>query len=150
MLQVQFDEVIGEPEGAHSADCVWVWSFKCFTGEKSSVSRMKYESDVVERIWRESRKGEGMRRRRERRWMRKESIRAGQRMRNERKEGGFKEKGEKGVRMEREGGERKEDGWRRGERREDGRSERETGGKMEGEGEKGCRMEGEGEKGGNG
>ena len=131
MLQVQFDEVIGEPEGAHSADCVWVWSFKCFTGEKSSVSRMKYESDVVERIWRESRKGEGMRRRRERRWMRKESIRAGQRMRNERKEGGFKEKGEKGVRMEREGGERSEDGKRRekgrrmeregGERSEDGK-----------------------------
>ena len=28
--QVSYDEVIGEPEGAHSADCVWENSFKCF------------------------------------------------------------------------------------------------------------------------
>ncbi|KAF6027696.1 CAV1 [Bugula neritina] len=33
-LQILYDDVIGEPEGAHSADCVWTWAFKCFTGGK--------------------------------------------------------------------------------------------------------------------
>ena len=29
-IQVQFDDVLAEPEGAHSADCVWQNSYKCF------------------------------------------------------------------------------------------------------------------------
>ena len=27
-----FDDVLGEPEGAHSAECVWRNSHKCFNG----------------------------------------------------------------------------------------------------------------------
>ncbi len=30
-----FHDVIGEPPGAHSADCVWKNSFKCYTGGKN-------------------------------------------------------------------------------------------------------------------
>ena len=30
-VQVMFDDVLAEPEGAHSADCVWKNSFKCFS-----------------------------------------------------------------------------------------------------------------------
>ncbi|XP_025107289.1 caveolin-1-like [Pomacea canaliculata] len=29
-IKVAFEDVIGEPEGAHSPDCVWVNSYKCF------------------------------------------------------------------------------------------------------------------------
>ena len=31
-IKVQFDEVLAEPEGAHSAECLWRNSFKCFQG----------------------------------------------------------------------------------------------------------------------
>lgn len=31
---VEFDEVLGEPDAAHSADCVWINSYKCFNGGK--------------------------------------------------------------------------------------------------------------------
>ncbi|XP_046573973.1 caveolin-1-like [Haliotis rubra] len=34
-LKVMFEDVIGEPEGAHSADCVWRNSYKCFNCGKS-------------------------------------------------------------------------------------------------------------------
>jgi hypothetical protein len=30
-IQVSFDDVLAEPEGAHSMDCVWTNSYKCFT-----------------------------------------------------------------------------------------------------------------------
>lgn len=33
-LQVLFEDMIGEPDGAHSADVIWTWAFKCFTGER--------------------------------------------------------------------------------------------------------------------
>ena len=29
-VQVDFDDVLAEPQGAHSADCVWKNSYKCF------------------------------------------------------------------------------------------------------------------------
>lgn len=29
-IQVQFDDVLAEPDGAHSIDCVWTNSYKCF------------------------------------------------------------------------------------------------------------------------
>jgi len=29
-LKVQFEEVLGEPEGTHAIDCVWKFSYKCF------------------------------------------------------------------------------------------------------------------------
>ena len=29
-IQVNFDDIFGEPEGAHSADCIWQNSKKCF------------------------------------------------------------------------------------------------------------------------
>ena len=29
-IQVEFEDVLAEPEGAHSADCVWTNSKKCF------------------------------------------------------------------------------------------------------------------------
>ncbi|KAK6175092.1 hypothetical protein SNE40_013626 [Patella caerulea] len=34
-LKVNFDDVLGEPEGAHSADCVWRTSYLCFNGGKN-------------------------------------------------------------------------------------------------------------------
>ena len=30
LFQVQFEDVLGEPEGAHSIDCVWKLSYTCF------------------------------------------------------------------------------------------------------------------------
>ncbi|XP_067929150.1 caveolin-3-like [Watersipora subatra] len=33
-LHVLFEDMIGEPDGAHSADCVWSCAFKVFTGSK--------------------------------------------------------------------------------------------------------------------
>jgi len=33
-VAVLFEDIIGEPEGAHSADCIWTWAYKCFTGGK--------------------------------------------------------------------------------------------------------------------
>jgi len=29
-VKVKFDDVLGEPEGAHAMDCVWTNSYKCF------------------------------------------------------------------------------------------------------------------------
>ncbi len=29
-IQVQFEDVLGEPEGAHSADCIWKFSYTLF------------------------------------------------------------------------------------------------------------------------
>ncbi len=29
-IQVEFEDVLSEPNGAHSSDCVWRNSFKCF------------------------------------------------------------------------------------------------------------------------
>lgn len=34
-IQVEFDDVLGEPNGAHSADCVWQNSYKCFNCGKN-------------------------------------------------------------------------------------------------------------------
>jgi len=34
-IQVEFDDVLGEAEGAHSAECVWKNSFKCFNCGKN-------------------------------------------------------------------------------------------------------------------
>ena len=34
-LQVTFHKVIGEPVGAHSADCIWRNSYKCYKGGKN-------------------------------------------------------------------------------------------------------------------
>ncbi|XP_064606657.1 caveolin-3-like [Liolophura sinensis] len=34
-VKVMFEDVLGEPEGAHSADCVWRNSYKCFNCGKS-------------------------------------------------------------------------------------------------------------------
>ena len=33
-LQTTWEEIIGEPEGAHSADCIWRNGYSCFTGGK--------------------------------------------------------------------------------------------------------------------
>ncbi|XP_019638221.1 PREDICTED: caveolin-3-like [Branchiostoma belcheri] len=33
--KVLFEDVFAEPEGTHSADGVWRWSFKCYNGSKS-------------------------------------------------------------------------------------------------------------------
>ena len=38
-LQTCFDDVIAEPEGAHSADCVWRNAFRCFRTGKSCCYR---------------------------------------------------------------------------------------------------------------
>ena len=35
LLQVQFEDVFGEPEGAHSPDCAWKWAYKCYEGGKN-------------------------------------------------------------------------------------------------------------------
>ncbi len=34
-IQVNFDDVLGEPEGAHAAECVWQNAFKCFNCGKN-------------------------------------------------------------------------------------------------------------------
>ena len=39
-LQVAFEDVIAEPDGAHSNDCVWKCSFRCFTGAKLCCYRL--------------------------------------------------------------------------------------------------------------
>ena len=35
LLQVDFHDIIAEPEGIHSSDCVWTLAFKCFTCSKN-------------------------------------------------------------------------------------------------------------------
>ena len=37
MLQVNFEDVLAEPEGAHSIDCVWTNSYRCFNLCKNVV-----------------------------------------------------------------------------------------------------------------
>ena len=34
-IQVTFADVLAEPEGAHSGECLWRNSYKCFTGALS-------------------------------------------------------------------------------------------------------------------
>ena len=34
-IQVEFEDVLAEPSGAHSSDCVWRNSFKCFNCGKN-------------------------------------------------------------------------------------------------------------------
>ena len=34
LIQVSFEDVLAEPDGAHSADCVWKCSYNCFTCAK--------------------------------------------------------------------------------------------------------------------
>jgi hypothetical protein len=34
-IQVEFDDILGEADGAHSAECVWKNSFKCFNCSKN-------------------------------------------------------------------------------------------------------------------
>jgi len=34
-VKVMFEDVLGEPEGAHSADCVWGCAYKCFNCSKN-------------------------------------------------------------------------------------------------------------------
>ncbi|XP_046573960.1 caveolin-1-like [Haliotis rubra] len=36
-IQVTFEDILAEPEGIHSLDCVWVNSFRCFNCWKSCV-----------------------------------------------------------------------------------------------------------------
>lgn len=35
-----FEDVLGEPEGAHSIDCVWNLSYKCFNGGKNCCYKL--------------------------------------------------------------------------------------------------------------
>ena len=35
VLQVMWDDIIGEPEGLRSIDCAWNCSYKCFKGTKN-------------------------------------------------------------------------------------------------------------------
>ncbi|XP_005109537.1 caveolin-1-like [Aplysia californica] len=39
-VKLTFEDVIGEPDDAHSIDCVWVNSFKCFTCCKSCCYKL--------------------------------------------------------------------------------------------------------------
>ena len=34
-IQVEFNDVLAEPEGAHSAECIWSNSYKCFNCGKN-------------------------------------------------------------------------------------------------------------------
>jgi len=34
-IKVTFEDVLGEPDGAHSMDCVWRLSYRCFSGGRS-------------------------------------------------------------------------------------------------------------------
>ncbi|XP_041378603.1 caveolin-1-like [Gigantopelta aegis] len=34
-IKVAFEDVLGEPDGAHTIDCVWINSYKCFNCWKS-------------------------------------------------------------------------------------------------------------------
>ena len=36
-IQVEFDDVLAEPSGTHSKDCVWKNSYKCFTCGKNNA-----------------------------------------------------------------------------------------------------------------
>ena len=40
-IQVNFDDVLGEPEGAHAAECVWQNAFKCFNCGKNFCYKYK-------------------------------------------------------------------------------------------------------------
>lgn len=35
LAQVQFEDIFGEPEGAHSIDCAWKSAFKCYEGGRN-------------------------------------------------------------------------------------------------------------------
>ena len=39
-IQVEFDDVLGEPAGTHSKDCVWTNSYKCFTCGKNNAYKI--------------------------------------------------------------------------------------------------------------
>ena len=39
-IQVEFDDVLGEPAGTHSKDCVWRNSYKCFTCGKNNAYKI--------------------------------------------------------------------------------------------------------------
>ncbi|VDI59893.1 Hypothetical predicted protein [Mytilus galloprovincialis] len=39
-VKVMFEDVLGEPEGAHSIDCVWNLSYKCFNGGKNCCYKL--------------------------------------------------------------------------------------------------------------
>lgn len=39
-MKVLFEDVLGEPEGAHSIDCVWNLSYKCFNGGKNCCYKL--------------------------------------------------------------------------------------------------------------
>ena len=39
-IQVEFDDVLGEPKGTHSKDCVWRNSYKCFTCGKNNAYKI--------------------------------------------------------------------------------------------------------------
>ena len=34
IIQVKFEDVFGEPEGAHSPECAWKCAFKCYEGAR--------------------------------------------------------------------------------------------------------------------
>ena len=39
-IQVEFDDVLAEPKGTHSSDCVWKNSYKCFTCGKNLIYKI--------------------------------------------------------------------------------------------------------------
>ncbi|XP_045164742.2 caveolin-1-like [Mercenaria mercenaria] len=39
-IQVQFDDIFGEPDGAHSIDCIWKNSYSCFECGKNLCYRI--------------------------------------------------------------------------------------------------------------
>ena len=39
-IQVTFADVLAEPEGAHSMDCVWINSYSCFNGGLSCCYKL--------------------------------------------------------------------------------------------------------------
>ncbi|VDI59892.1 caveolin 3 [Mytilus galloprovincialis] len=39
-VKVAFEDVLGEPDGAHSIDCVWNLSYKCFNGGKNCCYKL--------------------------------------------------------------------------------------------------------------
>ncbi|XP_076356858.1 caveolin-1-like [Tachypleus tridentatus] len=39
-LQVEFDDVIAEPEGTYSVDCVWKGAYSIFTGTKNCCYKL--------------------------------------------------------------------------------------------------------------
>ena len=47
-IQVEFDDVLGEPVGTHSIDCVWRNSYKCFTcGKNLAYSIMTFLFGII-------------------------------------------------------------------------------------------------------